>query len=160
MNNLNDGASIKMTTKIAFPTDDGQTISAHFGRAQQFLVVTLQDGREMARERRDKPAHKGGHHHGPQDSSPVRLDAVVVNAEPAADHGHGGMFAQLADCQVLIAGGMGQPAYDRAQAQGMTVFTPSLKQIDEALAAYVAGTLESDTRRVHAHGHGHDHAHD
>ena len=80
--------------------------------------------------------------------------------EPSTDHGHGGMFAQLADCQVLIAGGMGQPAYDRAQAQGMTVFTPSLKQIDEALAAYVAGTLESDTRRVHAHGHGHDHAHD
>ena len=29
--------------KIAFPTEDGETISLHLGRAQFFLVATLDD---------------------------------------------------------------------------------------------------------------------
>ncbi|MEZ4519318.1 MAG: NifB/NifX family molybdenum-iron cluster-binding protein [Chloroflexota bacterium] len=37
-------------TKIAFPTDDGQTISRHFGRAARFLVLTVEDGQVVVRE--------------------------------------------------------------------------------------------------------------
>ena len=32
--------------KIAFVTDDGQSISAHFGRAAYYLVVDVVDGKE------------------------------------------------------------------------------------------------------------------
>ncbi len=47
--------------KIAFVADDAQTISAHFGRAPQVVVVKVEDGREVAREVRSKEAHGQGH---------------------------------------------------------------------------------------------------
>ncbi len=40
--------------KIALITDDGKSISQHFGRAPYYLVVTLEDGKEVNRELRPK----------------------------------------------------------------------------------------------------------
>ncbi|MEZ4519317.1 MAG: NifB/NifX family molybdenum-iron cluster-binding protein [Chloroflexota bacterium] len=82
--------------------------------------------------------------------------AVVQEPQQVQDHGHQGMFDLLADCQVLIAGGMGQSAYAQAEAQGLEIYLSGEEEIPQALAAYLAGTLQSDTRRVHAH---HDHHH-
>ncbi len=114
-----------MTKKIAFPTDDGETISRHFGKASFFFVVALNDGREPAVEKR-------------------------------SSQGHGGKFALLTDCHVLIGAGMGQPAYDRVQKMGLEVLLTGEKQIEVALAKYQSGELTNDLRRVHAHHH-HDH---
>jgi predicted Fe-Mo cluster-binding NifX family protein len=141
-----------MTIKIAFPTDDGRNISRHFGQAAQFLVLTVEDGQVVARESRMKPAHS----HEP--AAQVSLgDIAVTQGQGGGGDGHQGMFDLLADCQVLMAGGMGQPAYDRAAALGLEVVLPGEKDIEEALDAYLAGTLQSDMRRVHAHGAGHQH---
>lgn len=50
-------ASIK---KIAFPTDDGQTISPHLGRAQFFLVTTLDNSGEIHFEKtREATSQRG-----------------------------------------------------------------------------------------------------
>jgi hypothetical protein len=43
--------------KIAVITDDEQSISQHFGRAPYYLVVTIEDGKVVGRERRDKLGH-------------------------------------------------------------------------------------------------------
>ena len=124
--------------KIAFPTDDGQTISRHLGQAPYFVVATVGEGGQHSLEQRPKPHHgDGGHDHQPGQG----LGAV--------------MFQDVADCQVLIAGGMGQPAYERAVALGLKVILTGERTIAAALAAYQAGTLTSDPRRVHAHGNGH-----
>ena len=130
--------------KIALPTDDGQMIGAHFGRAQAFKVFTLDDGREIQAELR-KMAGDGRHEHHPHGEH-----------DPAPTHSHDDKFALIADCQVLIGGGMGQPAYDRLQAMGLTVILTGEKQIAQALALYQAGTLSSDLRRIHAHHHHHE----
>lgn len=142
------------TLKIALPTDDGQRISAHFGRAQAFQVVTLSDAAEMLVEMRQTavngrhPQHQHGQEH-------------------PHTHAHEDKFSLIADCQVLIAGGMGQPAYDRLQAMGLAVILTGEKQIEQAVALYQAGALSSDLRRIHAHHHhdqehrhDHDHHHD
>lgn len=149
-----------MTTKIAFPTDDNKTISRHFGQAAQFLVLTVDDGRVVDRETRAKPAHSHDHDHDHDHAAPdaVALGSIGVSApEQGREHGRGhqAMFDLLADCQVLVAGGMGQPAYDRATAVGLEVLLPGEKEIERALAAYLAGDLTSDMRRVHEHGHSH-----
>jgi predicted Fe-Mo cluster-binding NifX family protein len=120
--------------KIAFPTEDGQSISAHFGRAPYFMVVTLDGTAEVKSEQRSKTYH-GSDDHAQHDQH---------------SHNHGGMLAPIADCQVLIAGGMGQPAYDSATAAGLTVILTGEKSIAMALAAYRTNTLISDMRRVHA----------
>jgi len=39
--------------KIAVISDDGKTISRHFGRAPYYLVLTVEDGKIVAREQRD-----------------------------------------------------------------------------------------------------------
>lgn len=119
--------------KIAFPTDDGATISRHFGRAPLFVVVTLGDDQvEESREQREKGYHAPGEpHSGP----------------------HPGMFEPLHDCRVLIAGGMGIPAYEKARAAGLEVIATREHSIDAALQAYRAGTLSHETVLVHAPHH-------
>ena len=42
--------------KIAIVTDDGQSISAHFGRARAYAVLTVRDGVVIERELRPKSA--------------------------------------------------------------------------------------------------------
>jgi predicted Fe-Mo cluster-binding NifX family protein len=123
--------------KIAFATDDGKTISSHLGRAQYFQVVTLEDSGGVSFEQRLKP------HHGAEQVSPQ---------QEHSGHGMGqAMIASISDCQVLIAGGMGEPVYQRALAQGLEVIMPAEKGIQEALDAYRKGTLASDIRRIHQH---------
>lgn len=125
--------------KLAFPTTEGETISAHLGSAPYFAVVTLHEDGHTTRELRPKPAHAHDQHeaHDPSAHAPGGHAAA--------------MFAVIADCQVLIARGMGEPAYQRARAQGLEVYLVAEHTIEEALTAYRAGTLRSDPRRVHRH---------
>lgn len=125
--------------KIAFPTDDGETISRHLGESQFYLVALLDDAGNITFERREKPRRthlrEGSEH------------------EQEGDHTQRGpaLFTPILDCQVLISGGLGQPAYDHALAQGLEVILPAQKNITDALDAYRAGALVSDMRRVHKH---------
>jgi len=43
--------------KIAAVTEDGTTISQHFGRAPYYLVVTVEDGQIVNKEKEDKVGH-------------------------------------------------------------------------------------------------------
>jgi predicted Fe-Mo cluster-binding NifX family protein len=127
--------------KIAFPTEDGKTIHQHFGRAPYFTVATIQDNGTVQYEQRSKAFHG-------QEPAP---------AMHGTGHGHGPMLAPISDCQVLIAGGMGQPAYQSASQAGLKVIMTGEKSIEAALQAYQAGRLASDEGRVHAHGANHTH---
>ncbi|BAJ62839.1 NifB/NifX family molybdenum-iron cluster-binding protein [Anaerolinea thermophila] len=125
--------------KIAFPTQDGEKIYAHLGQARFFKVIEVQDGAVVNTEMREKEVHQ--HHDDEQEHPP---------------HAHGGhhahaMFDLLKDCQVLISGGMGTPAFERAREQGLEVILTGERSIEKALQAYLKGVLESDLRRVHAH---------
>ncbi|MCL4562455.1 MAG: NifB/NifX family molybdenum-iron cluster-binding protein [Chloroflexi bacterium] len=127
-----------MVKKIAFPTDDGNTISPHLGQAQFFQVVTLDGDQMVHTEMIAKTQH---HHH---DAHPAEHD------HPSAHPGQE-MFAPLEGCQVLIAGGMGEPAFNRIQALGLEVYLTRQKNITLALEAYRAGQLDHDPRRIHVH---------
>jgi len=47
----------KQTIKIASVTDDGITISQHFGRARYYEVITIENGIVISSERRSKTGH-------------------------------------------------------------------------------------------------------
>ena len=126
--------------KIAFVSDEGQNISAHFGRAPKVVVISVEDGREIGRELRDKEAHDQ-HEHGHDHA----------HDHTHHQHDHTGKFAAMADCQVLIGRGMGSPALAHAEGMGLRVYLVSQATIDEALQAYLAGTLQHDPRRIHHH---------
>jgi len=121
--------------KIAFPSEDGQTIHQHFGRAPFYVVAHLDDDGSANFEQRSKAFHGEQHSH-------------ALHEQP---HGHSPMFAPISDCQVLIAGGMGQPAYQHAVEAGLKVIMTAEKSIAAALNAYLAGQLTTDERRIHQH---------
>ena len=63
--------------KIAVVTDDGETISQHFGRAQHYVVLTIENGQVTGREMRDKFGHRhgAGEPHAPGERRSARQDA-------------------------------------------------------------------------------------
>ena len=122
-----------MTIKIAIATEDQRSITNHFGRAPQFRIITVEGAQITGDEVREKPYHA---QHEPH--------------HPGGDHLHGEMFAPIADCQVLLCGGMGTPAYEKAQAAGLEVILTG-GDIEAAVQAYLSGALTSDLRRIHHH---------
>jgi predicted Fe-Mo cluster-binding NifX family protein len=122
-----------MTYKIATVTEDGQGISSHFGMAPHYRVFTIEDGKVVSEETLAKPHHS--HHPG---------------SGHGHDHSHDDMFAPIANCRVLICGGMGTPAYEKARAAGLEVLLTG-GDIHEAVQSYLAGQISSDQRRIHLH---------
>ncbi len=122
--------------KIAFPTDDGETISKHLGQARYFQVITVEDGKIESSERRDKASHTH------QDHS---------HENEAGIHPGQSMIETIIDCQVLISGGMGEPMFRRAVSSELEVFLTGIDRISEAVDAYLQGKLTSDLRRIHVH---------
>jgi predicted Fe-Mo cluster-binding NifX family protein len=107
-----------MVIKVAIPTDDGETISRHFGQAKTFQVLTVENGQVTGSETRQKASHQHGDHSHAEGVHPGQQ-----------------MVETIADCQVLICGGMGDPAYQRALTAGLTVILTRQVQIDAALKA-------------------------
>ncbi len=125
------------TMKIAVATPDGERLSAHFGETPWYEVFTVENGKIIARERRAKPFNPE-HDHEP--------------GAYAEQHrrGRGGMnfFTPIQDCQVLIVGGMGERAYQWARSVGLEVL-PTKGTVEEAVRAYLEGTLKTNPRRIH-----------
>lgn len=116
--------------KIAFPTRDNETIVGHFGNMATLLVVEIDDGVERAREHRamsDMPAC------GEAENS--RPDYVI---------------GVLEDCDVLIANGIGTPLVHKANEAGVDVVLTSYPLIDEALSAFISGSLSHEPELAHA----------
>jgi predicted Fe-Mo cluster-binding NifX family protein len=103
-----------------------------------YRVFSVDNGQILDEELRQKPHHERHPDHG---------------SEHHHKHGpghHQNMFAPIADCQVLICGGMGGPAYAKAQAANLDVILTG-GEILATVQAYLAGEINSDMRRVHAH---------
>ncbi len=131
--------------KIAIATDDGRTVSRHFGRAAHYAVLTVEDGAVVAREmRRPKfsPHGSGGDVHEEREAGPH-------GTGPADDVRHDQMAAAIADCSVVICGGMGRGAYDRMAANGIRPIVTDLQDVDEAAAECAAGHIVDHAEWLH-----------
>ncbi|MGA9120109.1 MAG: NifB/NifX family molybdenum-iron cluster-binding protein, partial [Bacteroidota bacterium] len=93
--------------KVAVTSDDGANVTSHFGRAPFYVVLTIQDGKVVAREQRSKIAphnaerHEEGHQHN-------------------HGHNHSQMVEPILDCQAVVARGMGDGAYVHLTQAGLT----------------------------------------
>jgi predicted Fe-Mo cluster-binding NifX family protein len=131
--------------KIAAITEDGNTISQHFGRAPHYLVVTVEEGHIVARELRDKL----GHVHFASEPHDPEPQGVPHGTGPAAQDRHTRMAESIADCQALLCGGMGQGAYESMRARGIRPVVTDILSIDEAVMAYVEGRIVDQVGRLH-----------
>jgi len=130
--------------KIAAITEDGVTISQHFGRAPYYAVLTVENGEIVKREMRDKLGHV--HFVGEKE----RLDASGRHGfGPGAQDRHAWMAAAIADCQVLLCRGMGWGAHESMKQAGITPIVTDIAEIDAAVQAYLDGTIIDHREFLH-----------
>ena len=130
--------------KIAIATDDGRTVSMHFGRAAHYAVLTVEDGVVIDRELRDKFSP-----HGTVAQAPHERESGPHGTGPGSDARHDQMTAAIEDCSALICGGMGQGAYDRIAARGIRPIVTDLRDADEAAIECAAGRIIDHSERLH-----------
>ncbi|MBQ2953507.1 MAG: NifB/NifX family molybdenum-iron cluster-binding protein [Clostridia bacterium] len=113
--------------RIATTYENGE-IFQHFGHTEAFKVYQVEDGRVISSE--------------------------VVST---GGHGHGALAAVLAGLQVdvLICGGIGGGAQAALQRIGVELCAGVSGSADEAVAAYLAGTLSCYAGATCGHRHDH-----
>jgi predicted Fe-Mo cluster-binding NifX family protein len=132
--------------KIAAVTDDGITISSHFGRAQFYEVLSVENGAVVKRERRLKAGHHtfahGDHHHDHEQGGSHGFDTASMNK-------HNQMAETIKDCQVVLARGMGNGAYQGMLQNNIKPIVTDIRTIDEAAQAVISGTIVDHTEKLH-----------
>jgi predicted Fe-Mo cluster-binding NifX family protein len=123
--------------KIAAITDDGKTVSQHFGRARYFFVVTVEDGKITGHELRDK----AGHHTFAPHEAAGQGHSGPHGFDPASRNRHAQMLAGVADCQVILAGGMGRGMDVNLQQAGIRPVLTDIEDIRAAVQSFLEGRL-------------------
>lgn len=135
----------EITMKIAVITDDGKTISQHFGRARYYQVLTIEEGKVVNREMRDKMGHS-------QFSGQVHEEAPHGAGHGMDAHSHNkhiSMAETIADCKALLCGGMGMGAYESMRRLNIQPIVTEIQDIDPAVRAFVEGKLVDQTDLLH-----------
>ena len=131
--------------KIAAISDDGDTISQHFGRAQLYVVVTVENGKIVNKETRAKT----GHHTFAAQQHPDLVPGQSHGYDAGSQMKHASMAETISDCQVLLAGGMGWGAYEAMKNYKIEPAVTDIKNIDEAVHLYLDGKLANLMERLH-----------
>ena len=117
--------------RIAVSYENGQVFQ-HFGHTEQFKLYEVEDGKVVSSQ--------------------------VISAQSS---GHGALagFLSAARVNTLICGGIGGGARAALMEAGILLYPGVVGGADQAVAAYLAGTLAYVPDMVcshHSHGEGHD----
>jgi len=126
--------------KIAFITEDGITISQHFGRAPYYLVLTIEEDKIISREKRAKMGHN---------QFQEATHAEGHGMDSASHDKHVSMADAIADCEALICGGMGQGAYESMRRLNIHPIVTDVHDIEAAVQAFINGILVDHTEFLH-----------
>lgn len=119
-----------MQEKIAVSYENGEVFQ-HFGHTKEFKLYTVEDGKVIAEE--IVPTMGSGHG--------LLADLLLLNG-----------------VNVVICGGIGGGARAALAEKGIALRGGVTGSADEAVRAYLAGTLQFDAEvhcSHHAHGNGH-----
>ena len=119
--------------KIGIPTNDGKSISEHFGRSAAFLIYEVENGEIKSRKLSSNHAqhgHGAGNcHHG---------------SGANTGHNHAGILAALEGCEMVICAGMGQGAAQALARSGKQIIVTAPGLAEEMVSAYCAGKLPGE----------------
>ncbi|MFH2038289.1 MAG: NifB/NifX family molybdenum-iron cluster-binding protein [Chloroflexota bacterium] len=135
-----------MNIKIAAVSDDGETISQHFGRAKYYIVLSIENGKIKAREQREKMGHT---HFSGEVHVEGKADGRGHGFTPFEQDRHANMLEAVQDCQILLARGMGSGAYFSMEKAGIRPVLTSIVNIDEAALEAAAGTIVNHKEKLH-----------
>jgi predicted Fe-Mo cluster-binding NifX family protein len=124
--------------KIAVVTDDHKTISAHLRGSQYFLVFTIKNGKIIDQEVRPKGNRRKKH----------LIHAEADDTLPNLAARHTSIMAAIIDCDVLLAGGMGQKTYDDLRLRSIQPILTDIQDIQAAVSAYLSGNIINRLERL------------
>jgi predicted Fe-Mo cluster-binding NifX family protein len=134
--------------KIAIVTDDEQTISQHFGRAEKYIVVSLEQAKIVDRKSLPKldfchtsRRRRGGHEHKP--------DARGSGFGNRSKASHQQMFEGIKDCDILLSRGMGRGAYLDLQQLGIRPIVTDIADVDTAIQAVLDDSIVDHVENLH-----------
>jgi predicted Fe-Mo cluster-binding NifX family protein len=118
--------------RIAIATEDGISVSRHFGRSAFFLVLDVMEdatikNREMRENSFTEHARGSCHQDGHRNES----------------HSHSAVIGALEDCEAVLAGGMGWRAAGELSGHGIKTFvTEPDCSVEQAVSLYLTGKLK------------------
>lgn len=124
--------------KIAVVSDNGTTISRHFGRARQYVVVSIENGQVVEREIREK-----------SDSHSEPTAGETHEGQATGDPRHDAILSAISDCQVVITAVMGMGMDVRLRAAGITPIRTLTPGVDLAIEKFLSGRLNDMIDLVH-----------
>lgn len=132
-----------MNYKIAAVTNNKKDLSKHFGKSKFFAIYHIDYDKIVEIEFRELPEHTKS-----TSKSPIQLGIIDKSISPSLDH-HAKLVEMIRDCKAVISGGMGQGMNDRLKKANIETYLTKIKNIDEAVQAYIAGTLINDNELIH-----------
>ncbi len=120
--------------RIAITSQNRKSITEHAGQCRKFLIYDIAGQSVAKRCLVELPLNQSFH------ASPALPDA-------------------LADVEVLISRGMGRQLFQRLIGYGIQPLLTDETDPDAAIAAFLAGKLESRAPGGECHDHGEHHAH-
>lgn len=125
--------------KIAFPTNDKEKISAHFGRSHGFLIVEINEGKVVSEEY--IPNTVTGHlHHAHNEEHTQQHSHEHTHSVDT----HERVAQQFVNIDVVISGGMGYGMKSRFESAGIKIIITSEKNIKNTLDLFLHGTLKHE----------------
>ena len=134
--------------KIAIVSDDEQTISQHFGRAEKYIVVSYEQEKIIDRKSLPKLdfCHSSHRHHGKHEH---RSDSRGSGFGHNSKVSHEKMFEDIKDCDILISRGMGRGAFLDLQRLGIRPIITDIADIDMAIQAVVDDSIINHIEKLH-----------
>ncbi len=119
--------------KIGMPKD-GDKLNQHFGQSKEFLIATIEDGQVV--------------------------DRKTIGSQ-ALQHNHGGLSALFVNegVELVITGGIGQPALQALKEKGLQVIKGASGNCESVLTQYLSGELVDRDVSCSHHGDHHHHHH-
>lgn len=134
--------------KIAIVSDDERTISRHFGRAEKYVVVSIDQAAVTAKKSFPKLdfCHSSHRRHG-RHGQLEHAGGSGLGKQSRLNHEQ--LFANIRDCDVLVSGGMGRGAYLDLQSLGIRPIVTDMTDIDAAVQAVVDDTIVDHVDKLH-----------
>lgn len=134
--------------KIAIVSDDKRTVSRHFGRAENYIVVSYQQDELVERTTLPKLSScdtDARHGHGQHRQSDARGSGFGRHSRSKHDQ----MFKDIGDCDVLVTRGMGRGAYLGLQELGIRPIVTDIADIETVIRAVLDDTIVNHTEELH-----------
>jgi len=134
--------------KIAVVTDDGTTVSRHFGRARYYAVFSIEEQRVLDRQMLDRSdTLQPVDEHEARQGLAGQIDCHGTGTAAAAAHLR--MVQPIEDCEALVTRGMSWSARECLLEAGVRPIVTDIESLDEAVDAYLDGSIVDHTELLH-----------